>query len=94
MIASEVEMHPGHWKNKGSDGCYSLTEGTEARKVAKRVYEILRSWKVLTAYFEENTSLNRKLKILNIAPFRYVRRMASYLKLFSDSWLFCTPISI
>ncbi len=82
MIASEIEMNPGHRKNKGSDGCYILTEGTEARKVAKRVYEILRLWKFLTAYFEENTSLNHKLKTLKIAHFRYVRRIANYLKLF------------
>ena len=32
----------------------------------------------------------RKPEIKISAPFRYARRMASYLKFFSDNWLFCT----
>ncbi|MFJ7951516.1 N-acetylmuramoyl-L-alanine amidase [Lysinibacillus sp. NPDC096418] len=63
MIVKEIEIHPGHWKNTGSGANGILNEVTEARKVAKRVYEILRSWKVPTTYFEDNTSTNQTQNI-------------------------------
>lgn len=63
MIAREIEIHPGHWKNTGSGADGILNEVTEARKVAKRVYEILRSWKVPATYFEDNTSTNQTQNI-------------------------------
>lgn len=59
----EIEIHPGHWKNTGSGANGILNEVTEARKVAKRVYDILRSWKVPTTYFEDNTSTNQTQNI-------------------------------
>ena len=63
MTVKEIELHPGHWKNTGSGANGILNEVTEARKVAKRVYEILRSWKVPTTYFEDNASTNQAQNI-------------------------------
>lgn len=63
MTVKEIEIHPGHWENPGSGANGILNEVTEARKVAKRVYEILRSWKVPTTYFEDNTSSNQTQNI-------------------------------
>lgn len=59
----EIEIHPGHWKNTGSGANGILNEVTEARKVAKRVYEILKFWKVPVTYFEDNTSSNQTQNI-------------------------------
>lgn len=63
MTVKEIEIHPGHWKNTGSGTGGILNEVTEARKVAKRVYEILRSWKVPATYFEDNISTNQTQNI-------------------------------
>lgn len=63
MTVKEIEIHPGHWKNTGSGTNGILNEVTEARKVAKRVYKILRSWKVPVTYFEDNTSTNQTQNI-------------------------------
>lgn len=41
----EIEIHPGHWKNTGSEANGILNEVTGAHKVAKLVYDILRSGK-------------------------------------------------
>ena len=41
-------------------------------------------------FFQEQIVERRKPEIKISAPFRYARRMASYLKFFSDNWLFCT----
>jgi len=59
-MVKEIEIHPGHWKNKGSGANGIINEVTEARKVAKRVYEILISNKVPATYFEDNSSTNQK----------------------------------
>lgn len=63
MKPVEIELHPGHWKllNSGANGI--LNEVIEARKVAKRVYDLLRSWKVPATYFEDNTSTNQTQNI-------------------------------
>lgn len=59
MTVKEIELHPGHWKllNSGANGI--LNEVTEARKVTKRVYEILRASKIPCTYFEDNVSSNQ-----------------------------------
>ncbi|MBB6446438.1 N-acetylmuramoyl-L-alanine amidase [Bacillus benzoevorans] len=59
MAAREIELHPGHWYNIGSGANGILNEVTEARKVTKRVYEILQSSGVPSTYFEDNTSSNQ-----------------------------------
>ena len=46
MTVRKIEIHPGHWKNLNSGANGILNEVTEARKVAKRVYDLLRSWNV------------------------------------------------
>lgn len=63
MTVREIEIHPGHWKNTGSGANSILNEVTEARRVARRVYDILRSWKVPTTYFEDNVSTNQTQNI-------------------------------
>lgn len=59
MTAKEIEIHAGHWKalNSGANGI--LNEVTEARRVAKRVHEILKANNVPTTYFEDNTSTSQ-----------------------------------
>lgn len=59
MKVTEIELHPGHWENVGSGASGIIKEVTEARKVTKRVYEILKASKVPTTYFEDNTSTNQ-----------------------------------
>lgn len=66
MIAKEIELHPGHWKNTGSGANGILNEVTEARKVTKRVYEILRSAEVSATYYEDNSSDNQRDNINTI----------------------------
>ncbi|MEQ6353928.1 N-acetylmuramoyl-L-alanine amidase [Lysinibacillus sp. M3] len=63
MNVSEIEIHPGHWKllNSGANGI--LNEVTEARKVAKRVYEILKTSNVPCTYYEDNSSTNQRQNI-------------------------------
>ena len=63
MNVKEIELHPGHWKllNSGANGI--LNEVTEARKVAKRVYEILQASSVPCTYFEDNVSSNQRQNI-------------------------------
>lgn len=63
MSIREIEIHPGHWKllNSGANGI--LNEVTEARKVAKRVYEILQASNVPCTYFEDNVSSNQRQNI-------------------------------
>ncbi|MFE8697995.1 N-acetylmuramoyl-L-alanine amidase [Cytobacillus sp. FJAT-53684] len=58
-MVHEIELHPGHWKNTGSGANGILNEVTEARKVTKRVYEILKGSSVPCTYFEDNTSSNK-----------------------------------
>lgn len=60
MIAKEIELHPGHWKVLSSGANAILNEVTEARRVTKRVYEILKSSGVPCTYFEDNTSINQR----------------------------------
>ena len=57
---SEIEIHPGHWKasNSGANGI--LNEVTENRKVAKKVYELLKASGVPCSYFEDNASTNQR----------------------------------
>lgn len=66
MIAKEIELHPGHWKNTGSGANGILNEVTEARKVTKRVYEILRFAEVPATYYEDNSSVNQRDNINTI----------------------------
>lgn len=63
MTVKEIEIHPGHWKNTSSGANGILNEVTEARKVAKRVYEILESLKVPATYFEDNISTTQSQNI-------------------------------
>lgn len=63
MTVKEIEIHPGHWNNTGSGTNGILNEVTEARKVARRVYEILRASKVPVTYFEDNVSTNQTQNI-------------------------------
>ncbi len=63
MSVKEIEIHPGHWINPNSGASGILNEVTEARKVAKRVYEILKDSKVPCTYFEDNTSANQRQNI-------------------------------
>ncbi|OLN21116.1 hypothetical protein BTO30_16700 [Domibacillus antri] len=60
MSIKGIELHPGHWKNTGSGANGLINEVTEARKVTKRVYEILQAHKVPATYFEDNTSSNQQ----------------------------------
>lgn len=64
-----IEIHPGHWKNPGSGASGILNEVTEARKVAKRVYDILRSGGVPVSYFEDNTSTNQKQNLNTLVKY-------------------------
>ncbi|MBM7607589.1 N-acetylmuramoyl-L-alanine amidase [Lysinibacillus composti] len=59
MKTTEIELHPGHWENENSGATGIIKEVEEARKVTKRVYEILKASKVPTTYFEDNTSTNQ-----------------------------------
>ena len=63
MVAKEIELHPGHWANTGSGANGILNEVTEARKVTKRVYDILRASNVPATYYEDNTSTNQRNNI-------------------------------
>ena len=63
MSAKEIELHPGHWAHIGSGASSILNEVTEARKVAKRVYEILRASNVPCSYIEDNVSSNQRQNI-------------------------------
>lgn len=63
MTTKEIELHPGHWANIGSGANGILNEVTEARKVAKRVYEILRTSNVPCSYIEDNVSSNQRQNI-------------------------------
>ena len=60
MTVREIEIHPGHWKHTGSGANGIINEVTEARKVAKRVYDILKQNNVPVDYFEDNTSSNQR----------------------------------
>lgn len=60
MTVKEIELHPGHWKNTGSGANGLINEVTEARKVTKRVHEILKTANVPTTYFEDNSSTNQR----------------------------------
>lgn len=62
-MAKEIELHPGHWKNTGSGANGILNEVTEARKVTKRVYEILQASGVPSTYFEDNNSTSQRQNI-------------------------------
>lgn len=63
MKGKEIELHPGHWKNTGSGANGILNEVTEARKVTKRVYEILRASNIPCSYVEDNVSSNQRQNI-------------------------------
>lgn len=53
-----ITISPGHW-TIGTGARDILDEVTEARKVAKRVVEILKSKKVVTNYVEDDVSKNQ-----------------------------------
>lgn len=55
----EIELHPGHWDllNSGANGI--LNEVTEARRVTRRVAEILKAAKVPYTYYEDKVSKNK-----------------------------------
>ncbi|HCG4535575.1 TPA: N-acetylmuramoyl-L-alanine amidase [Salmonella enterica subsp. enterica serovar Typhi str. AG3] len=59
-MVKEIEIHPGHWKNTNSGANSLMNEVTEARKVAKRVHEILKTSNVRTTYLEDNSSTNQR----------------------------------
>lgn len=58
-MPKKIELHPGHWSNPGSGANGIIKEVPEARKVTRRVYEILIENKVPVTYFEDNTSKNQ-----------------------------------
>lgn len=62
----EIELHPGHWDllNSGANGI--LNEVTEARKVTRRVAEILKAAKVPYTYYEDNVSKNKTQNVNNL----------------------------
>lgn len=53
-----ITISPGHWL-PGTGASDLIDEVTEARKVAKRVTEILRKSAIQTNYIEDNTSKNK-----------------------------------
>jgi len=55
----KIELHSGHWV-VGTGARDLIDEVTEARKVGRRVYEILKENGVPTTYFEDNTSKNQR----------------------------------
>ncbi|WP_400194598.1 N-acetylmuramoyl-L-alanine amidase [Lysinibacillus telephonicus] len=63
MNIKEIEIHPGHWVNPGSGANGIIKEVPEARKVAKRVYEILKASNVPATYIEDNSSINQSQNI-------------------------------
>lgn len=63
MTIKKIEIHPGHWNNTNSGARGVLNEVTEARKVARRIYDILSSSKVPSTYFEDNISTNQTQNI-------------------------------
>lgn len=66
MTLKEIELHPGHWNvlNSGANGI--INEVKEARKVTKRVYEILKASNVPCTYFEDNSSTNQSQNLSTI----------------------------
>ena len=54
-----ITISPGHW-TIGTGARDLIDEVTEARKVAKRVTEILRKANIQTNYIEDNVSKNQK----------------------------------
>ena len=52
----EIEIHAGHWKATNSGASGILNETTENRRVAKKIFEILKGSNVPCTYFEDNTS--------------------------------------
>lgn len=66
MNIKGIELHPGHWKNPGSGANSIINEVTEARRVTKRVYEILKAHKVPASYYEDNTSSNQAQNLNNL----------------------------
>ncbi|TKI49743.1 N-acetylmuramoyl-L-alanine amidase [Lysinibacillus tabacifolii] len=63
MSIKEIEIHPGHWINPGSGAVGILNEVIEARKIAKRVFGILKASNVPCTYYEDNTSTNQRQNI-------------------------------
>lgn len=61
-----ISISPGHWlPGTGARGL--IDEVTEARKVAKRVTEILRKSGILTNYIEDNVSKNQGQNLTYLA---------------------------
>lgn len=69
MSIKGIELHPGHWKNPGSGASSIINEVTEARRVTKRVYEILKAHKVPASYYEDNTSSNQAQNLNNLVKY-------------------------
>lgn len=57
-MIQEIELHVAHFGN-GTGARGHVDEVTEARKVTKRVFEILKSMKVPATFFEDTFSKNR-----------------------------------
>lgn len=55
-MQKEIEIHAGHWNLPNSGASGYLNEVTENRRVGKKVYEILKSYKVPATYYEDNVS--------------------------------------
>lgn len=58
-MAKGYEIHPGHWNLPNSGASALLNEVTEARRVARRVTELLKQYNVPVEYFEDNVSKNQ-----------------------------------
>lgn len=58
----EIELHVGHFGD-GTGAAGHIDEVKEARKVTKRVYDILKANKVPSTFFEDGTSKNRTQNI-------------------------------
>lgn len=57
-MIKEIELHVAHFGN-GTGARGHIDEVIEARKVTKRVYEILKSMKIPVTFFEDTFSKNR-----------------------------------
>jgi len=66
MTSKEIEIHAGHWKALNSGATGIISEVAEARRVAKRVYEILKIHKVPVTYFEDNVSTSQQQNLTTL----------------------------
>lgn len=59
-MANGFEFHPGHWKLENSGAVGLIKEVVEARKVTRRVADLVASVGIPVEYIEDNVSNNQK----------------------------------